>query len=279
MEKSKISLHQVVTWAVIIILLVLRLGLFGWVRYKYPTLSIWINPVYEIATYGLIVLLIGWEWKYIKQYHFNPLSILILIIFRPLSILIGRIFDQKSLFDSSVIWYLSFFIIAAILLFIAVRNKLDFKAGIRKDLICFLLCAFLGILFFSTEGILMIRYLGFPQKLFPGWSALLSPVYQLGFAAVPEEPLFRGFLWGGLRKLGLKDFWILIIQALLFLVGHIYYLNTDHGLFFLGFVFIDALLMGLLVWKSRTLSTSMAFHGFANGSAIFQYWIYSLVLR
>jgi hypothetical protein len=48
-------------------------------------------------------------------------------------------------------------------------------------------------------------------------------IYQLGYAAVSEEPLFKGFLWGYLEKKGINNYKILLFQTILFTVAHIYY--------------------------------------------------------
>jgi len=56
----------------------------------------------------------------------------------------------------------------------------------------------------------------------------IFPIFmaQLCNAATLEEPLFRGFLWGYLRLQGWNEKWIWLFQALLFWVGHIYYLGV-----------------------------------------------------
>jgi hypothetical protein len=39
----------------------------------------------------------------------------------------------------------------------------------------------------------------------------------MGYAAIDEEPLVRGFLWDALKGMGIKDLWILFIQAVFLL--------------------------------------------------------------
>ena len=87
-------------------------------------------------------------------------------------------------------------------------------------------------------------------------------VIQLSNAAVMEEPLFRGFMWGCLEKSGWRQAWILLFQATIFCIGHVYYLPHD-PIFFIG-TFIDALVFGFLVWKSKSIGTSMIAHGLIN---------------
>lgn len=276
-KKEKQSIHTIITWAAILGLLILRLFLDGWLRYKIPSITAWIEPVYEIGTYALIVFLIVWERKNLAAHHINPLAILLLIFFPFLAKLILPFYDSTNPLSFPYPLSFSFFLIGGFLLFFVIKNKLNFRPGIKREFLWFAGCAFLGLLVSELESILLIKLLNFPQGTFPGFLALTSPFYQLGYAASMEEPLFRGFLWGALRKLNLPDIWILFIQALIFTAGHLFYLTTDHGLIFVMITFTNALLMGLLVWRTRALSSSMAFHAFYNGSSIFLYWINHLI--
>jgi hypothetical protein len=89
--------------------------------------------------------------------------------------------------------------------------------------------------------------------------ALLRIPQQMGYAAVTEEPFFRAFLWGYLRKAGWKHGWILLFQALLFVLAHVYTLK-DFPISFWVIVPVGAVALGLLVWRSRTLVSSLAAH-------------------
>jgi membrane protease YdiL (CAAX protease family) len=89
-------------------------------------------------------------------------------------------------------------------------------------------------------------------------------IYQLGYAATDEEPLFRAFLWGYLLKLGWRDSRIVLFQAALFSLAHIYYLFEGLPISFWLIVPTDSLVLGLLVWRSRTIASSMAAHAGAN---------------
>ncbi len=46
-----------------------------------------------------------------------------------------------------------------------------------------------------------------------------------------------------------------------------------------GVLFINGIVFGLFVWRSRSLASSMAAHGFANGSVLVQYWVYSFLFQ
>jgi membrane protease YdiL (CAAX protease family) len=80
---------------------------------------------------------------------------------------------------------------------------------------------------------------------------------------VTEEPLFRAFLWGYLYKAGWKPVWIWLLQAGLFMLGHIYYITTYPISFWL-IVPTGALVLGALVWRSKTISSSLAAHATMN---------------
>lgn len=91
------------------------------------------------------------------------------------------------------------------------------------------------------------------------------PIQQMLYAGIAEEPFFRGFLWGSLRKTGLKDVWIWLIQAGLFWLGHFYALTNGAPWSFWLIVPVGGLVLGLLAWRSRSIATSMLAHGLANG--------------
>ena len=123
----------------------------------------------------------------------------------------------------------------------------------------------------------MIAWLDYPVPPDPGKIALLSPLYQLGYAAVSEEPLFRAFLWGALRKAGWKDGWICLFQAALFALGHLHLLLLPQAVLNLSIVFAFAFAAGWLAWRSRTIATSMAFHALWNGSQAAIYAVASAI--
>lgn len=85
-----------------------------------------------------------------------------------------------------------------------------------------------------------------------------------------EEPLFRGFIWGYLEKRSWNQIWIWLLQAGIFCIGHIYYL-PQNPVFFAG-TFVGALILGLLVWRSKSIGTRMIAHAMTNtlGNLIMQ---------
>ncbi len=281
MNKSKHNTRQrIVFFGVLSVLLILRIPLESWLEYLIPSTSEWVEPVYDFGTYALIAFLIWWEREQLVLYHIDYLSVIIIIIFKPLSVILAPLFmgsgNPYAIPQQMGILYL---IIAIILLRLVVRKKIAIGKSGGIGFLWFIIGGITGIVFYVMYFVFMIKWLNFPVPPYPGMLALAAPVYQLGYTANVEEPVFRGFLWGGLKSFGLKEYWILVIQAFLFSIAHIQLLNTEYPILFFCIMFINAILMGLLVWRSRSLASSMAFHAFANGSAIVQYWVYSFLFR
>jgi membrane protease YdiL (CAAX protease family) len=264
--------HSVFFWLSIAGLLILRLPIETWLEYAVPTSAAWAEPIYEIGTYGLIVGLIWWEREQLADYHIGALAIWMILLFPPLATLILNIFGGSNPFAFPRPLSLPFFIIAILLAVLLARKIVRPARATKKGLIWVAASCGFGILFAGCLSILLVSLARYPVGPFPGFIALIAPIYQIGYA-VPEEALFRGFLWGGLKKAGVKDWWILIIQAVLFVAGHIFYLNLQHAVLNLSIVFLFALAAGIIAWRSRSIASSMAFHGFYNGSAIFLYWL------
>jgi membrane protease YdiL (CAAX protease family) len=89
-------------------------------------------------------------------------------------------------------------------------------------------------------------------------------LYQLGFAAVSEEPVFRGFLWGYLRKLGWREIWVWLAQAGLFMSAHLYFRDALPFNFWIV-VPSAGLIFGLLAWRTRSIAVGMMSHAAYNG--------------
>ena len=87
----------------------------------------------------------------------------------------------------------------------------------------------------------------------------------LGDSAVQEEPVFRGFLWGYLESFGLKQPVIWFVQAALFWIAHLRYLDRPFT-FWLALP-MAGLLLGWLSWKSKSIAASVLAHAAYNSMA------------
>lgn len=94
---------------------------------------------------------------------------------------------------------------------------------------------------------------------------------ELASAVVSEEPVFRGFLWGYLRKAGLSDIQTLLVQAALFWVAHFFQAGRGFSAGFFILIPVGSLVFGLLAWRARSVTASMAAHSVVN--AMFGSWV------
>ena len=281
MEKPKFDKHKAVFWIVLSIMLFVRIPLESWAIYLFPSTPKFVDPLYQICTYLLLVFLIWWEREQLKQYHMDSLAIIFIIFFKPISIVLLPLLGgaNNPLAFPKPLGFVFIIAALALLVLLVVRQRNSLVKFGSNTIIWLILGGILGIFLAAAETMIMIGWLHYPVPPYPGLMALIAPFYQLGFAAVAEEPIFRGFLWGGLRRSGLKEIWILLIQAILFTLAHVWVLSSPQPLLFLGEIFIFSIMVGLLVWRSRLLSSSMAMHAFFNGSPMVLYWISSLLFR
>lgn len=266
-EDRENKTHRLITWLLLAGLLFLRLPLFTGVALFSKAHLYWADPCFQIGTYLLTAILIWWERSRLTEFHVDRLAIAIIVLLKPVQMIFlvnskaGRAFPP---------WTAAIILATSIGLLIALRrSRLDLPKIRAANLKWFVIGA--------GAGVLTAIVLGYPTSLQINKSQLAAPphlllllfeaafgfVYQLGYAAVSEEPLFRGFLWGRLRKAGWKEVWIWLFQAGLFMLGHIYYLKNWLISFYI-LVPVGALVYGFVAWRSRSIAASMAAHAAHN---------------
>jgi membrane protease YdiL (CAAX protease family) len=214
--------------------------------------------VYLCGTYLVTGVLIYQNRKNLAQYNITPVALFVFLLAPLAPIIAGNDYDP-TLWARTILAALF-----AVLLFVKGKYRPSFaSASVKKTLAD----AALTLLFCFVIPIAVHAIRGFPITDDPNAMSMYSGIpfnwfYQLSSAAVSEEPLFRGFLWGYLRSKGLKNGWICLIQAGLFWVGHIYYIGT--GINFWIIHPLLALLLGLIVWKSKSITHSMVVHSSIN---------------
>jgi membrane protease YdiL (CAAX protease family) len=248
-------------------LLFLRIALLGIVGCFIK--SVWVDASFQTGTYLLTAILICWERERLEDFHIDGLALWLIILFKPLQTLILVLLSRNHplAFPNP----LCFFIWGiAIGLALSLRSSKSILPQYNKS-------SFRWFGIGALAGMATAILLGYPLSLQIDKSRITQrpevisvffssiPVflYQIGYAAVSEEPLFRGFLWGYLRKLKWKEAWIWLFQAGLFSLAHIYYINKYPYSFWIV-VPVGALVMGFMAWCSRSISTSMATHGALN---------------
>lgn len=234
----------------------------------------WIELVFDIGTYLLTAIFIWTERDRLAQYHITPLAVILILIAKPLMPLLifwmGASFAPMSFPKPISFSYL----VISLALFIALRRSHWRWGNITRGELRWLLWG-------GLAGLATVIATSYPMALslrsnhvLVGASlgglllALIRIPQQLGYAAVTEEPLFRGILWGILRNRGIRDGHILIIQAVLFMLAHAYYFKSMPLSFWLVVPF-GGLVFGLLAWRSRSISSSMVAHAMANAFGVF----------
>lgn len=230
--------------------------------------------VYRDGTYLITAMLIILKRDSLSDYNIDFCSLLIFMI-APIARLLSEYLLMKNAsldmvhqgyWLQTVVSDLCFQIAISVCLLIALiyyHPKLR-KRSIKDIFLWLLIVVVVGICAGALTGNLLSSQ--DPEKI-PNYPTILlsirSFILQLGNAAVMEEPLFRGFLWGFLKNIHWKEHWIWLFQASLFMLGHIYFVGVSNYSFFI-IVPIMALILGLLVWRSRSIGTSMIAHGLTN---------------
>jgi membrane protease YdiL (CAAX protease family) len=261
--------HLWVTFFLILVMFILRLPLLVGYRIIFATMPAWVSPVFEIGTYLLVSVLLVWESQSLQDYHINNLAIWMVILFKPLETIYLSLWKELNSplafpkIPSLVIW------LTTLGLLVYFRPRLFQRGTIRRGDLKWLLLggvAGLGVVLFMCYP-MSFQISGLPSSIavLPIlMNGFVNIPYQVGYAAVSEEPVFRGFLWGYLQKMGWRDVWIWLFQAGLFWLGHLFYINSAPISFWL-LIPLGGLVLGWLAWRSRSIATSMAAHGVMNG--------------
>lgn len=257
--------HMRVTWLLVAGLFLLRIPLYTGIPIFAPDATVWADPLFEIGTYFLTALLIWWERERLSDFHIDKLVLMLFILGKPLELLLYQMQIPFTYPARS----------AAYLLYLPIAIGLGLALLLARPKLPKLSARFWGWMIIGIlGGIALGVYFGSVMKANNVQSGaggitlellVFLPIQQMLYAGLAEEPFFRGFLWGSLRKTGLKDVWIWLIQAGLFWLGHFYALTNGAPWSFWLIVPVGGLILGLLAWRSRSIATSMLAHGLANG--------------
>ena len=270
--------HRIIGWALLSGLLFLRLPFVAVIGSL--TNPNWLDPSFQIGTYLLTSCLIWWERDRLLDFNIDRLALYIIILFKPIETIILAIWkiNESPLafpnIPSLSIWIISLGLIIALWIGHAHLPKLSissfgwFGIGILVGFIIILIMTYPTTLEISKD-----QFTNNQTILFLFTSAPIKIFYQLGYASVTEEPLFRAFLWGYLYKAGWKTVWIWLFQAGIFMLGHIYFLSKA-PISFWFIVPLGGLIFGGLVWRSKTISSSLAAHAITDALTMTMVYIY-----
>jgi membrane protease YdiL (CAAX protease family) len=265
-------MHDRIAYSVLAGLLILRIPFVIGIIHFLPIDQQWGGTVYEVSAYLLTAFLIWWERARLADYHLDDASLALLILCRPLQTVILARWGVDSPLALPRLAGILIWAIAAGLAVALIRGG-NRPARVGRRTAGWLAIGLLAGLIFSVlenlrpfQALLQERgsgAVGFGGVLA---SAAITFFYHLGFAPIIEEPLFRGFLWGALRRAGWRESRVLFFQAGLFTLAHVYFAAAYPLRFWIG-IPAAGLLFGLLAWRSRSLAPGMFAHAAINASA------------
>jgi membrane protease YdiL (CAAX protease family) len=136
------------------------------------------------------------------------------------------------------------------------KNPVPYPKGTGLLILLTILLALAPIVLFrpTLKTVLNLQMLGttFMEIIIPQLAGIVF-----------EEVLFRGALWAYVRSLGLSDQAAFYIQAILFWVSHHETLLNNPYFFWITLP-IDAVLLGLMIWRSKSLTPSTISHFLFN---------------
>jgi len=151
---------------------------------------------------------------------------------------------------SSGLWLVVIDLLIFSIAILYVRGRLKF-GDIEPRLLCI---TFVIVIVFFLGILLIIDSMNFAKI---GW-AVQWYKERISFLIV-EEVTFRGLLWMFLKKLNFSEFKIVVLQAILFWLSHVYYAN-DNLISFWVVIPIVSVVLGIVVWRTRSITSSTIAH-------------------
>ncbi len=224
--------------------------------------------IYSIGTYLFTLILIYFERKRLIDFKIDKISLSIIVFLKPLEpIILALVYKMDSQLSLSNIG--GKVLVGISLLFLPVYLKIMKGMNTSNRQLSPLLIGFiLGFIcliiksFFQLESTInMSIENGFSLLL--SFSAIYEVFYQMSYAAISEEPFFRGFVWGYLEKLKLNTILIVFIQIVLFTLGHLFYFKNNPISFFV-YVPLTTLFLCIGIIVTKKLSASIVTHSIVN---------------
>lgn len=285
MKRSRCRLAQdKIDLLLILALLAVRILFSGLVRLiALPERPQWVSEVYSAATYLLTAAFILRRRSQLSEFHITGCAFAMFLAAPVVSPLLQRLLGEPLL-RSPVNWSWRMVLdwptiaVSIVLTLIFVWKSSEFRLG-RDRLSGILLGLGVGLVFGLVPELVPIGGgSAWPlarRHVLSGDVVVTMLVSQLATAAAMEEPLFRGILWGYLRRRGWHWARILIAQAVLFWIGHIYHL-VQHPTHFWLWVPLAGIVFGLVAWRTRSVAASMVTHSLANSigwlADVFRLW-------
>lgn len=140
------------------------------------------------------------------------------------------------------------------------RNTIEYSSGTIPLILISVMLALLPIILFNP----VIKQPVSPQLIV----ASVASTFQVQLALIAfEEVIFRGALWAYLRHFNLKEPTIFLTQAFLFWIAHSRFILIEHDAYSFWVVGpLISLLLGFIVWRSKSLTASTIAHFLFNST-------------
>lgn len=224
-----------------------------------------VQYLYVVLLYAFLSVFIGWEVRNIKEFHFDRTSLILIILF---GIVRSRLDIQNEEY-----YRILLFLFTLVLLVICYRSWQNIpKTRFRWVWIGLLFCVLLVPITWA-ESLQPEKYssLNFPPGDL-GLVFLRRVLYNLSFVVLLEEIVFRGVLWGYLRRFGWTEnsaFWG---QAILFWLLHFWQIVNPITFFIT--IPLGTLAYSILVRYSKQILPSIILHTILNTVGPFIVYFY-----
>jgi membrane protease YdiL (CAAX protease family) len=224
--------QNLLTTTLLAIYLLIRIILIQLLEYFFNPLPPSAVISIQLVMYLLIIALLvqtrnDWETNNIDRFS------VLLILFG--GILLGLNFSRSifALFASII------FIAITVWVFFKFHRLNNLSLRINRSDVIFMITGFVSglllSLLFSIPAILFPQNGQLNQRMYQWAAILLSFAVNFFFhfsnAAILEEPIYRGFLWGYFRSLRWKNLSILLMTTGIFWLSHINYLDNPPSCF------------------------------------------------
>jgi membrane protease YdiL (CAAX protease family) len=206
----------------------------------------WLYPFYLVSSLVPITVVIILSRDNLQELNIDKFSVLI-IIFSGLAISWSYFWPIGWLTGIAVIFVFYFLF----------KGKLKFGNAnpVLLQMILYIVVGFCGCILLLVRHTISASLLGFTIN----WLTVdgIPPI-------VYEEVVYRGMLWMFLKNLNWSEPKIFFFSSILFWVYHINQLLTTSPLNFWVILPALSLLLGYLIWRSKSLSTSILAHVLIN---------------
>jgi membrane protease YdiL (CAAX protease family) len=242
----------------IIVYFVFRIPI-NYFLYVDPSSSNWTFVGIYIVFYLITSALIWKNREELNYYHIDRIFIFIFILFG--SLFRYRTIDNLITLFMEILFFL-FIIFYSIALIKGKFHTKSFSVLNKWNFIALISGIFLALLVLRLDPLYALDYTrNFSIILLVG-TLIKNFFIEMGSSVIIEEPIYRGFLWGILKKYRWSQSKIFLFQAFLFWISHIYYLS--HPFTFWVVVPAYSLLLGYLTLKSKSVIPPVITHALYN---------------